>query len=101
MATATDTTYNGWPNYATWRVNIEVFDGLDVREYFGGEVPEAYDAAQWAREHAQEIVYNSLDDTGGGVAEGWALAFLQEVEWHAIARHLVEYAADCAQSEAA
>jgi hypothetical protein len=20
-------TYNGWTNYATWRVNLEIFDG--------------------------------------------------------------------------
>ena len=20
--------YNGWTNYATWRVNLEIFDGL-------------------------------------------------------------------------
>ena len=23
----TDNTYNGWTNYATWRVNLELFDG--------------------------------------------------------------------------
>ena len=23
----TDNTYNGWSNYATWRVNLEIFDG--------------------------------------------------------------------------
>ena len=23
----TDKTYNGWTNYATWRVNLEWFDG--------------------------------------------------------------------------
>ena len=21
--------YNGWTNYATWRVNLEMFDGAD------------------------------------------------------------------------
>ena len=28
----TDNSYNGWRNYETWRVNLEVFDGMDVRE---------------------------------------------------------------------
>ena len=23
-----DQKYNGWTNYATWRVNLEIFDGL-------------------------------------------------------------------------
>jgi hypothetical protein len=31
---AIDTKYNGWTNYATWRVNLEMFDGFDAREYF-------------------------------------------------------------------
>ena len=25
--TTNDTTYNGWTNYATWRVNLELLDG--------------------------------------------------------------------------
>ena len=25
----TATTYNGWTNYETWRVNLEIFDGYD------------------------------------------------------------------------
>jgi hypothetical protein len=27
-----DKTYNGWTNYATWRVNLEMFDGLDIAD---------------------------------------------------------------------
>ena len=27
-----DKTYNGWTNYATWRVNLEIFDGMDFRD---------------------------------------------------------------------
>ena len=30
-----NTTYNGWTNYATWRVNLEVFDGMDIMDYLG------------------------------------------------------------------
>ena len=25
-----ENTYNGWTNYATWRVNLECFDGWDI-----------------------------------------------------------------------
>ena len=25
-------TYNGWTNYATWRVNLEIFDGIEPRD---------------------------------------------------------------------
>ena len=27
-----DTKYNGWTNYATWRVNLEIFDGMDFEQ---------------------------------------------------------------------
>jgi hypothetical protein len=25
--------YNGWTNYATWRVNLEMFDGITANEF--------------------------------------------------------------------
>jgi hypothetical protein len=90
----TDTKYNGWTNYATWRVNLEVFDGMDIRDDFDGNIPDLYELSQWAKQYAQDVVYNSLDDTGGGIAEGWALAFLQDVDWASIARHLIDNASE-------
>ena len=39
----TDKTYNGWTNYATWRVNLEVFDGGDWKDHFGlGQIGRAH-----------------------------------------------------------
>jgi len=29
----TTTTYNGWTNYATWRVNLELFDNFITDGY--------------------------------------------------------------------
>jgi hypothetical protein len=26
--------YNGWSNYATWRVSMEMFDGFDVQDAY-------------------------------------------------------------------
>jgi hypothetical protein len=40
-----DKTYNGWTNYATWRIHLEIFDGmsLDLDGYFvDGAEPDAY-----------------------------------------------------------
>jgi hypothetical protein len=91
----TDSRYNGWTNYATWRVNLEVFDKLNLRDHFD-DIPGVYDVSQWAKDYAQDVVYNSIDDTGGGIAEGWALAFLSEVDWASIARHLIEAATEAA-----
>lgn len=85
-------TYNGWTNYATWRVNLEIFDNMNVREYFDA-LPELYDLAAWAREYAEQLV----EDSGSGLAQDYALAFLSDVDWRSIAEHLL----DAAQEEAA
>jgi hypothetical protein len=69
-------TYNGWTNYATWRVNLEMFDGS-----------EQYWSADSAREFVEEII---IDSTEEGVARDYALAFLYDVNWYEIAEHYQE-----------
>ena len=34
--------YNGWTNYATWRVQLEIFDSMHVEDYFD-EFPDVDD----------------------------------------------------------
>jgi hypothetical protein len=71
-----DKTYNGWTNYATWRVNLELFDGSE--EFF---------TADSAKEFAEEIIYSTTTE---GVARDYALAFLSDVDWYQIAKHYQE-----------
>ena len=80
--------YNGWTNYATWRVNLEVFDGMDVEE-MGWHKLDVYDLAMMMKEYAEEIVcpFKKGENT---LAESYALAFLSEVNWQEIAKHYVE-----------
>jgi hypothetical protein len=68
--------YNGWTNYATWRVNLEMFDGSDQ-----------YWSADSAKEFVEEII---IDSTEEGVARDYALAFLSDVNWYEIAEHYQE-----------
>ena len=35
--------YNGWTNHATWRVNLEMFDGYDPYDCGHSSDVEAYD----------------------------------------------------------
>ena len=71
-----DTTYNGWTNYATWRVNLELFDGSDQ-----------FWSADSARDFVEEII---IDSTPEGVARDYALAFISDVNWYEIAEHYEE-----------
>jgi hypothetical protein len=76
-------TYNGWSNYATWRVNLELIDGFRIN----ADTPyEDYELAEYLKETAILAVENSCPDTGG-IALDYALAFLDEVNWQEIAKH--------------
>ena len=76
----TDQTYNGWTNYATWRINLEVFDGMHS-DIDGEKV-----TAESCEDYAKEV----LSENGEGLALDYAMAFLANVNWHEIAGHLNE-----------
>jgi len=84
-----DKTYNGWTNYETWRVNLEIFDGFDPFDHFSDNQEDMQDnLAEYLKEYAQDLIY----EAGGGdgnLAVDYALAFLQEVNWHEIAKHMI------------
>jgi hypothetical protein len=75
-----DQTYNGWTNYATWRVNLEVFDGMHS-DIDGEKV-----TAESCEDYAKEV----LSENGEGLALDYAMAFIASVNWHEIAGHLNE-----------
>lgn len=75
--------YNGWANYATWRINLEIFDGGDFADYSNDE----YELSEQLRDYAEEIIFI---DTPDGLAKDYAFAFLQEVRWTQIARSIID-----------
>lgn len=76
------TTYNGWTNYATWRVNLEIFDGMDPREYWRSD-RDAYDLSLTLKDYAEELI------DGDGLARDYALAFMADVNWYEIAQNKI------------
>jgi hypothetical protein len=84
-----DKTYNGWTNYATWRVNLEMFDGMTVLDFGDGQhtAEELSDCLKYTAE-------SYIEETSSGVARDYALAFISDVDWHEIAEHMVEDYAD-------
>ena len=75
-------TYNGWTNYATWRVSLEIFDGSDFEDYRPEEI-----TATFCEEWAEEIIF--INDREG-IVESYARAFLSDVNWYEIAEHIKE-----------
>jgi hypothetical protein len=80
-----DTKYKGWTNYATWRVNLEIFDGMTRRDIVGNnlEIGEFKDAL---KEYAEELIEQSSQK---GLARDYAFAFLSEVNWWEIANAMI------------
>ena len=73
-------THNGWTNYATWRINLELFDGL-YSDMEGEKV-----TAESCKEYAEDV----LSESGEGLALDYARAFMANVNWNEIADHLNE-----------
>jgi hypothetical protein len=89
----TDTKYNGWTNYATWRVNLEVFDGFDPSDYFDDfDVDDVHGLADSLGDYAEEIIFsghNYDERAPQGLIQDYARAFLQDVNWNEIAAHMI------------
>ena len=84
-------TYNGWTNYETWRVNLEMLDGMSCVD-FGIRIDEdvidssSRELASGLESYCAEMV--EMD--AKGLALDLALSFLNKVEWQEIAEHMVE-----------
>jgi hypothetical protein len=83
-------TYNGWTNYATWLVNLEIFDGLALTdvgfdpEYDDFDAPQVADALE---NLAVDVVEQSTQD---GIGRSLALSLLNQVNYREIAEHMIE-----------
>jgi len=91
------TDYNGWTNYATWRVNLEIFDGLDPQDMDWHRL-DKFDLADCIKEYANDILEI---DTKEGLALDYARAFISDVNWQEIARHMIVAYADEDETEEA
>jgi len=83
-------TYNGWTNWETWKVNLELLDGMDASdlniEHYTQE--EYYEAGQVIEEYVGELTAMQYQYDGfvGGIISG----FMSDVNWSEIAKHLID-----------
>jgi hypothetical protein len=90
----TDKTYNGWTNYATWRINLEIFDGfeLDLDAYVGETEFGPSDLASELQQIAEDTIFEGQrhDERGQtNLMADYARAFLDDVNWREIAQHMI------------
>tara|TARA_R110000744_G_C19056822_1_gene528501 strand:- start:209 stop:451 length:243 start_codon:yes stop_codon:yes gene_type:complete len=70
--------HNGWTNYETWRVNLEIFAGFIAEDW--EEV-----TGEWCKDYAADIVCEGQEES---FALDYALAFLGPVNWYEIAESI-------------
>jgi hypothetical protein len=72
--------HNGWTNYATWRVNLEIVDDIDWDEC------ENVDA-DYIEELVEDIVFSQNEEN---LMSDYARAFLSDVNYYEIAESVNE-----------
>ncbi len=70
--------YNGWTNYATWRIMLEIFDGYECDQKMDAESVEDF---------ISEVV--GID--GNSLKDSYAHSFISNTNFHEIADAVNEY----------
>ena len=78
--------YNGWTNYATWRVASEIFDAYYGFHYEGAPNPITADRVKQAIEEC--VFPEGISIFAGNLKVDYALAFLSNVNCQEIAEDL-------------
>jgi len=78
--------YNGWTNYATWRINLEIWDGYNWENKTFEEVS---DLTKRLEEQTDEVL-TDYGENETGLALDYARAFVSDVNWHEIAQHFID-----------
>ena len=76
-------TYNGWTNYATWRISLEWFDNFNPDE----NETDVYDLSKTLEAYVTETLEEMTVQST--LVLDYALAFTSEVNWYEIAEHLI------------
>ena len=78
--------YNGWTNYATWRVQLEIIDGYDWYEH------EHVDA-DYIKELVEDAVFGDGPEINKDLLKNsYANAFLSDVNYYQIAQNIIDEA---------
>lgn len=81
-----DKTYNGWRNYATWRIQLELVDdyinSMLVDE--DGEIEEV--TPSQLEDYVDECLTN-FGEIENGIALDYARSFVSDVDWYELAEH--------------
>ncbi len=75
-----DKEFNGWNNYATWRVNLEILEDIEFEEQV---------SADYLKEIVEDVVFTNKVEKDC-LAADYARAFISEVNFYEIAHSINE-----------
>ena len=76
----TETKHNGWTNYATWRINLEIIEDIEF---------QTHQTDEDIKEIVDSVVLDQLPKHVG-LAYDYAAAFIDQVNFYEIAEHVNE-----------
>jgi len=85
--------YNGWANYETWRIQLEVFDGMELSDIMGDDIKRLEKDDVDIRDVAsllEEYICSFPEENGKGLVLDLAMSFISNVDFEEIARHMIE-----------
>jgi len=72
--------FEGWTNYATWRVNLEILGDIEFEDIV---------SADDLKEIVEDIVFSQYElSNGSHLAEDYARAFINQVNYYEIAESI-------------
>ena len=80
-----NTTYNGWSNYPTWRINLEILGDIQWDEYEEFEMIDE----DTLKEYVENAVFDNYSGNMG-LMEDYARAFLANVNYREILDSILE-----------
>lgn len=81
-------TYNGWSNYATWRIKLEVFD--DNSNLEKDQFNSIDDFREYLENELEEVLTNYGEIKEPCLAVDYARAFCEDVNFYEIAKSIAE-----------
>ena len=74
--------YNGWTNYATWRVHLEILGDIQFDEHV---------SADYLKEIVEDCVFSNYEIySGSHLVEDYARSFISNVNYYEIAQYINE-----------
>lgn len=88
----TDTTYNGWTNYATWRIQLEIVDDYVTNSLEHAEDTTVGEMAELLEDYVDDVLigFGDVDEQASAMAVSYARAFVSDVNWHELAQHALD-----------